>query len=41
MNADLKVASESGPNPYAIVVPFRKSADWWGLDQDKRVAMRQ
>ena len=41
MKADLKVASEPGPMPYAIVIPIRKSADWWGLDQNKRAAMMQ
>jgi chlorite dismutase len=41
LKADLKVASEPGPRPYAIVIPIRKNADWWGLDQDKRVAMMQ
>jgi len=41
VKADLKIVSEPGPNPYAIVIPIRKSADWWGLDQDKRVAMMQ
>lgn len=41
LKADLKVASEVGPRPYAIVVPIRKSADWWGLDQEKRAAMMQ
>jgi len=41
LKADLKVASEPGPKPYAIVVPIRKSADWWGLDQEKRAAMMQ
>jgi chlorite dismutase len=39
--AELKSASEPGPKPYAIVIPIRKSADWWGLDQDKRAAMMQ
>lgn len=39
MKADLKVASEPGPKPYAIVIPIRKSADWWALDQDKRMAL--
>lgn len=39
MKADLKTASEPGPKPYAIVIPIRKNADWWGLDQDKRAAM--
>ena len=41
MKADLKTASEPGSKPYAIVIPIRKSADWWGLDQDKRAAMMQ
>ncbi len=41
VKADLKVASEPGPKPYVIVIPIRKSADWWGLDQDKRAAMMQ
>ncbi len=39
MKADLKTASEPGPKPYAIVIPIRKSADWWALDQDKRMAL--
>jgi chlorite dismutase len=39
MKADLKTASEPGPKPYAIVIPIRKSADWWALDQEKRAAM--
>lgn len=39
MKADLKAASEPGPKPYVIVIPIRKSADWWALDQDKRAAM--
>jgi chlorite dismutase len=41
LKADLKTPSEPGPKPYAIVIPIRKSADWWGLDQDKRAAMMQ
>ena len=41
LKADLKIPSEPGPKPYAIVIPIRKSADWWGLDQDKRAAMMQ
>ena len=41
VKADLKVASEPGSKPYVIVIPIRKSADWWGLDQDKRAAMMQ
>lgn len=41
LKADLKVTSEPGAKPYAIVVPIRKSADWWGLDQERRTAMMQ
>jgi chlorite dismutase len=41
MKADLKTTSEPGPKPYAIVIPVRKSAEWWGLDQQKRSAMMQ
>jgi chlorite dismutase len=39
LKADLKTASEPGPNPYVIVIPIRKSAEWWALDQEKRAAM--
>jgi len=39
MKADLKAASEPGPKPYVIVIPIRKNADWWALDQEKRAAM--
>jgi chlorite dismutase len=39
MKADLKTSSDPGPKPYAVVIPIRKSADWWGLDQEKRAAM--
>lgn len=41
LKVDLKIVSEPGPKPYAIVIPIRKSADWWGLDQEKRAAMMQ
>ena len=41
LKAELKIPSEPGPKPYVIVIPVRKSADWWGLDQDKRAAMMQ
>lgn len=41
MKADLKVVSEPGRHPYVIVIPVRKSAEWWGLDQEKRAAMMQ
>lgn len=36
---ELKAPSEPGPQPYVIVIPIRKNAEWWGLDQDKRAAM--
>jgi len=39
MKADLKTASDPGSNPYAVVIPIRKSADWWALDQETRAAM--
>jgi chlorite dismutase len=39
IKTDLKAPSESGP--YAIVIPIRKDAEWWGLPQDKRAAMLQ
>ena len=39
IKADLKTASDPGPKPYAAVIPIRKSADWWALDQDSRAAM--
>ncbi len=41
MKGDLKTVSEPGQKPYAIVIPVTKSAEWWGLDQGKRVAMMQ
>jgi len=41
LKADLKGVSEPGLKPYAIVIPVRKSAEWWALDQDKRAAMMQ
>ena len=41
MKADLKIASEPSVKPYAIVIPIRKTAEWWGLDQEKRTAMMQ
>ena len=41
LKAELKIPSEPGSKPYAIVIPIRKNAEWWGLDQDKRAAMMQ
>lgn len=41
MKTELKTPSEEGEKPYAIVIPIRKSAEWWELDQEKRTAMMQ
>lgn len=41
MKLDLKTPSEPGAKPYAIVIPIRKTAEWWGLDQEKRAVMMQ
>jgi chlorite dismutase len=41
LKADLKEASEPGLKPYVFVIPVKKSADWWALDQEKRAAMMQ
>jgi chlorite dismutase len=39
MKTELKAASDPGPKPYAVVIPIRKSAEWWALDQETRAAM--
>ncbi|MDH4082087.1 MAG: chlorite dismutase family protein [Nitrospira sp.] len=41
LKADLKSPSEAGEKPYVIVIPIKKSAEWWGLDQEKRTALMQ
>jgi chlorite dismutase len=41
MKTDLKAPSEAGAKSYAIVIPIRKDADWWALDQDTRLALMQ
>jgi chlorite dismutase len=41
MKMDLKTVSEPGQKPYAIVIPVKKSAEWWGLDQETRAGMMQ
>lgn len=33
----LKTQTEAGSKPYAIVIPIRKDAAWWLLDQETRV----
>ncbi len=35
----LKTQTDSGPKPYAIIVPIRKDAEWWNAEQDVRTAM--
>jgi chlorite dismutase len=39
LKAELKTPSEPGPQPYVIVIPIRKDADWWSLPQEQRAAM--
>ena len=41
MKSDLTSPSEPGQKPYAIVIPVKKSAEWWGMDHEKQVAMMQ
>ena len=41
MKKDLQASSEVGTKSYAIVIPIRKDADWWALDQDARGALMQ
>ena len=39
LKAELKIPSEPGPQPYVIVIPIRKDADWWSLPQEQRAEM--
>jgi len=39
LKTDLNESVDVGPKPYAIVVPVRKSAEWWSLDHDTQAAM--
>lgn len=41
VKSDLTSPSEPGQKPYAIVIPVKKSAEWWGMDREKQVAMMQ
>lgn len=41
LKTELTSSSEPGPKPYAIILPVKKSAEWWGLDRDKQTAMMQ
>lgn len=41
MKADLMSPNEVGQKPYVIVIPVKKSAEWWGLDREKQTTMMQ
>ena len=41
VKTDLKAPSEAGTKSYAIVIPIRKDADWWALDQETRLVLMQ
>ncbi len=34
-------ANDAGAKSYAVVIPIRKDAEWWALDQDTRAALMQ
>src|ERR1043166_3659406 len=38
MKAALKTPLDPGPKGYAIVIPIRKDAAWWLMDQESRTA---
>ena len=37
LKAGLKAQTDADPMPYAIVIPIRKDAEWWQLDQEARI----
>jgi chlorite dismutase len=41
MKANLQAPSETGAKSYAIVIPIRKDAEWWALDQETRGLLMQ
>jgi chlorite dismutase len=41
LKAEMKTPSEPGTKPYAIVIPIRKSAEWWLLPTEQRATMMQ
>ena len=41
LKQDLQVPGDAGAKAYAIVIPIRKDADWWALDQTTRLALMQ
>ena len=41
LKKDLQASSEAGAKSYVIVIPIRKDADWWALDQETRGVLMQ
>lgn len=41
LKSDLQAPSETGTKSYAIVIPIRKDAEWWALDQETRATLMQ
>ncbi len=41
MKTDLQAPSQAGTKFYAIMIPIRKDAEWWALDQNTRLALMQ
>jgi chlorite dismutase len=42
MKKELQASTpDAGMKSYAIVIPIRKDADWWALDQDTRATLMQ
>jgi chlorite dismutase len=39
LKAGLKAQTDPDPKTYAIVIPIRKDAEWWQLDQETRTTM--
>jgi chlorite dismutase len=39
LKTGLKSQTDPDPKPYAIVIPIRKDAEWWQLDQETRTNM--
>ena len=37
LKTGLKTQTDADPKPYAIVIPIRKDAEWWQLDQETRI----
>ncbi len=41
IKTDLLSPSEPGQKPYVVVIPIKKSVEWWGMDHEKQAAMMQ